>query len=300
MADHAADSDLIIDILLQFWEVCTHAVLDTLHLYPPDLFEERMQYGLPAMQSRHPDVCRYISKVLENAQPLVAAGLVERLLLQVTLPSGLPAFQVSFAMRLESLHAAMHSGSAQAAPGFASTQTNANIMPPTPNPAAALELQEELRGSLLKMTMSLAHLPALEQDATWSLGLVTLSESTSLQEHPATGTGAGTNNGGGNSNIKASKADTAMAHAMQSGQWIVDNDHLPHVFSAAAAAAAAATDRGVMGVIEKERESGGSGHFSASVGGGRADSDSDRSRVVAIKSFTAAGISSSIYVHVHV
>jgi hypothetical protein len=311
MADHAADVNLLVDILLQFWEVCAHAALHTLHLYPPHLFEERMQYGLPVMQNRHPDVCRYINKVLENSQPLVAAGLVERLLLQVILPSGLPAFQISFAMQLESLHATVRSSNsssssgrgsaAHAAPAHANTLMKA--VPTAAAAAAALELQEELRGSLLKMTMSLAQLPVLAQNVTWSLGLVTHNESThaspQAQEYPSytsasTGSGCGNNNSNGNS-----KAEAAMAHAMQSGHWIVDNEHLPHVFSAAAAAAAA--DQSVMGMMEWESrsksKSGGSSHLVTGVG---SDTDCDSSRVVAIKSFAAAGISSSIYVHVHV
>jgi hypothetical protein len=52
------------EVLVQFWEVCTHLTLHALQLYPDSVFEERIQYGLPTMQCRHPDVCAYIIKGL--------------------------------------------------------------------------------------------------------------------------------------------------------------------------------------------------------------------------------------------
>jgi len=261
----ATTDELLIDAVLQFWEVCVHSALYTLHLYPAALFEERIHYGVPVMQNRHPEVREYVQKVLENAQPLVAAGLAETLLLQVLLPSGLPAYQVSLAAELGSLAAPTPALSSSTHAASCASSTSIST-------AAAQELHEELRGSLLKLNLSLARLPPPVAEApqaaaacTWALGLVTRASP--------------------KDDRLASKAEAAMAQALQSGSWLADNQLLPERYSR-----------------QQEQQ----GQEQAWAGGGSSGSSNSNSssgsgsRVVAVKSFTAGGISSSIYVHLHV
>ncbi len=185
------------DFLLEFWECCIHAVLYNCKIYPPEIFEERVLYDIPVYQSRHPDVCSYIKRVLDNARPIVEAGFAEKLVLEVVDGHDRPLYHISFDYSLGSQKA-----------GGQGLQLGTSMIPSDAFSADSLHfLQEELRSSLLQLVLSCGRLPVSPEGCTWNLGLVTCAR---------VDTDA-------NSRVRSD----CVNDALKSGQWLVDNDGLP-------------------------------------------------------------------------
>jgi hypothetical protein len=71
------------DVFIEFAEACVHQILYSKALYPAQVFEKRFKYGQSVFQSRHPEINSYIREVLGNAHPLVNAGLVDSIVLNI-------------------------------------------------------------------------------------------------------------------------------------------------------------------------------------------------------------------------
>ncbi len=63
--------DALIDIVHEFLECSVHCILKIRAIYPPELFEKRMKYGVSTWFCRHPDICQYINRVLGNVKPFI-------------------------------------------------------------------------------------------------------------------------------------------------------------------------------------------------------------------------------------
>ncbi len=213
--------------------------------------------------------------VLEGSRPLLAAGLVERLLLQALLPSGLPIYQISFDI---SLISSVANNSSRGSGKWNGVDMGEAQM----EPLADLQmLQEDLRSAMLKLRMRLGDLPALGKGCSWSLGLVTCDQPSNEEVRDTS-----------SSVMRAVPCD-AMALALQSGMWIVDNECLPEERSTAVATS-----------LYEKLKIGNRMSYAAGdlVGGLRNASDGKDeagSRIVAVKSFDSGGLNCAIYIHVH-
>jgi hypothetical protein len=191
------------DFLLEFWECCIHAVLYNCKIYPPEIFEERILYDIPVFQSRHPDVCSYIKRVLDNARPIVEAGFAEKLVIEVVDGHDRPLYHISFDYSLgcqkvsgRELQLGTYMPSSEA---FSADSLHV--------------LQEELRSSLLQLVLSCGRLPVPPEGCTWNIGLVTSARV----------------DAGANSRVRGD----CVNDALKSGQWLVDNDGLPERLASA-------------------------------------------------------------------
>lgn len=63
------------ELILEFLECSIHSILKTRCVYPPELFEKSVKYGVSCWRCRHPEVNEYISRVLSNARPLLSEVL---------------------------------------------------------------------------------------------------------------------------------------------------------------------------------------------------------------------------------
>ena len=201
-----------VDVLLEFWEVCTHAVLHTQRLYPEAVFEERLLYGLPVRQARHPDINNYVRRVLSNTRQLVVTGLARTLVLTVLDRMGSALQQISFDASLPGLGPSTGSRT-EADDGV--LLSNSDIF----------ELEVELRSSLLKLATTCGALAELPADCSWELNLLVSNEVG--EERGSAGSGAGR----GDAAHASPTRDETLDAALRSGEWAVDNHALPETIS---------------------------------------------------------------------
>jgi len=68
-----------------------HTILCVRQVYPPTTFARRRAHGVPVYQSRHPQVCSYISEVTQAISKEMLEGKVKRVTVVLkTVDTGLP------------------------------------------------------------------------------------------------------------------------------------------------------------------------------------------------------------------
>ncbi|ORX37149.1 DNA-binding protein [Kockovaella imperatae] len=72
-------------------EIALHTILCIRQVYPPNTFTRRRAHGVPVYQSRHPQVCSYISEVVAAIGKEMEVGRVRRVTVVVKqVSTGLP------------------------------------------------------------------------------------------------------------------------------------------------------------------------------------------------------------------
>lgn len=89
------------DVDLEFALVCIHTVLFSRNIYPFSVFQQKRYLGITVWQSRHPEVNSYISKVLQNAQPLFLERLVDRFVVAIDDRDGKPLEHITIKLSRE-------------------------------------------------------------------------------------------------------------------------------------------------------------------------------------------------------
>ncbi|XP_022090275.1 mitotic spindle assembly checkpoint protein MAD2B-like [Acanthaster planci] len=72
-------SQVSADILCEFLEVAIHQILHVRSLYPSGIFDRRKKYNIPVQMSRHPELNKYITDVLEGMKPLMEKDEIQSL-----------------------------------------------------------------------------------------------------------------------------------------------------------------------------------------------------------------------------
>ncbi|KAK1925667.1 DNA-binding protein [Papiliotrema laurentii] len=79
------------DALASFLEIVIHTILCIRQVYPPTTFTRRRAHGVPVYQSRHPQVCAYISELVGAIARELELGKVKRVTIVIkTVDTGLP------------------------------------------------------------------------------------------------------------------------------------------------------------------------------------------------------------------
>lgn len=60
-----------------FAEAAVHLILYTRELYPNELFEKRLLFGVPVHRCRHPLVSDYVKQIMDSLKPLLISGALE-------------------------------------------------------------------------------------------------------------------------------------------------------------------------------------------------------------------------------
>lgn len=72
-------------------EIVLHTILCIRQVYPATTFTRRRAHGVPVYQSRHPQVCSYISEVISAIGKEMELGKVKRVTVVIkTIDTGLP------------------------------------------------------------------------------------------------------------------------------------------------------------------------------------------------------------------
>ena len=209
-----------VDVLLEFWEVCVHAVLHSQLLYPVEIFEERHLYGLPVWQSRHPDVNAYIRRVLSNARPLLAAGLVRKLILNVI--EGCDRSHIIQQICFDASLPGVKPPKGTSSDTDGSVQISSNDI---------YLLEEELRGCLLKLVVACkSQFQCDGVGHSWELNLVIDNSDQTMMDvaHDDTNDLRSKDTAG-----PMPSQDMAVDMALRSGEWAVDNTALPETIAKA-------------------------------------------------------------------
>eukprot|EP01031_Cornospumella_fuschlensis_P032700 gene32700-39534_t len=143
-----------------------------------DTIERFLEFmGLSVWQCRHPDVNSYIKRVFGNMRPLLHQNLIEKLVL-VTLINGKPRDHVSIKAQV-----------------------------PNPDQAPSSQdlslIEEELRASILRLSMIEGSIPGLGEDTdfTWNIMIITKPSGNLEQEE-------------------------TLSKSLTNGEWMVDNNQI--------------------------------------------------------------------------
>ncbi|CAL1541212.1 unnamed protein product [Lymnaea stagnalis] len=73
------EGNVSVNILAEFVEVAIHCILYNRNVYPQGTFEKRIKYNVPVQMCLHPDVCSYITNIIESLSALLAEGRVNKI-----------------------------------------------------------------------------------------------------------------------------------------------------------------------------------------------------------------------------
>uniref|UniRef100_A0A0B6ZSV9 HORMA domain-containing protein n=1 Tax=Arion vulgaris TaxID=1028688 RepID=A0A0B6ZSV9_9EUPU len=79
MSGDAFQDKIGVDILAEFIEVAIHCILYNRNLYPQGVFEKRVKYNVPVQMCLHPDVCSYISCIIDSLKSLMSKGRIDKI-----------------------------------------------------------------------------------------------------------------------------------------------------------------------------------------------------------------------------
>ncbi|XP_038078908.1 mitotic spindle assembly checkpoint protein MAD2B-like [Patiria miniata] len=111
-------SQVSADVLCEFLEVAIHQILYVRSLYPSGIFDRRKKYNIPVQMSRHPELNKYITDVLEGMKPLMTKDEiqcvsvviigpnhqpVERFVFEISQPASRSLSDDSYLLKMEQL-----------------------------------------------------------------------------------------------------------------------------------------------------------------------------------------------------
>jgi len=140
----AGEASQSLDIILEFLEVCVHCVLHSRGLYPQGVFEKRLKYSVPVQMCLHPEVCGYISSVLQGLRLMMCEGRVDVISLVVLGEGGRPTEKFVFEVG----------------------QLKDRWRESDPH---LFKVEQALRGFMLKLNVSDGLLRECAPDATWTI-----------------------------------------------------------------------------------------------------------------------------------
>lgn len=146
MASTSSNSEekLSVDICVEFLEVAFHCVLYHRGLYPQGVFEKRLKYNVPVQMCLHPDVNGYITSIAQGLQLLFNAGKVDCVSLVVIEEGGEP--REKFVFEIGRLKDKWRSADPH-----------------------LFNVEQALRGFLLKLNVTDALLQPAQPDLTWTI-----------------------------------------------------------------------------------------------------------------------------------
>ncbi|CAI5703490.1 unnamed protein product [Peronospora effusa] len=71
--------EILTDLMLEFLEATVHEFLFAWHVYPKEVFEQRVLYDVPIHMSQHPLLCEYINSMLTGCRTWLLRGELEKL-----------------------------------------------------------------------------------------------------------------------------------------------------------------------------------------------------------------------------
>ncbi|GFR79728.1 mitotic spindle assembly checkpoint protein MAD2B [Elysia marginata] len=140
-----SEASVGVDILSEFVEVCIHCVLYCRGLYPQGVFEKRVKYNVPVQMCLHPDVCAYITNVVNSIKMLLTEGQVDKISVVILEEQSTTPLE-RFVIELGTLE-----------PNW--TQKDPHLF----------QTEQALRGFLLKLNVSDALLHPASKDVTWTV-----------------------------------------------------------------------------------------------------------------------------------
>jgi mitotic spindle assembly checkpoint protein MAD2B len=153
---------MIAGVLSEFVETIVHNILKYRKLYPQNIFEQRSKYGISVWQSRHPDVNKYIRKVLDNSKQLLEKGLIDSYIFTTYDNRGNIIDQIVISLKIKK----------QLTSSSSSTTTNLTT-------DQLYYLEEEFRSFILQLGLQENILMRLGDDCSWALMIETIEDTTS-------------------------------------------------------------------------------------------------------------------------
>ncbi|CAI8019931.1 Mitotic spindle assembly checkpoint protein MAD2B [Geodia barretti] len=77
-------------ILSEFIEVAIHLVLYVRKIYPPGLFQRRRKYNVPVHICAHPELNKYIRRVVDDVKPMLEANQVDHIAIVIKNKENIP------------------------------------------------------------------------------------------------------------------------------------------------------------------------------------------------------------------
>ena len=83
-------ADVVADLFVEFLEAAVYSTLARRGVYPPELFELELLYGLPVRRIRSPHLLDYMKEFLDELLPLVRTGAAKAVCLVITTEQPVP------------------------------------------------------------------------------------------------------------------------------------------------------------------------------------------------------------------
>jgi hypothetical protein len=196
--------------MLEAVESAVHQLLHARKVYPETYFEKRGKYGMQVWRCRHPDVGGYVTRVLENIEPLLRAGAVQEVIFSVCDGAGAFVDQVAFRFhspQSTSMPSSSSSSSASMGNGGATATSIASR-------TSLDHLQQQLRALLLQLSITADAMGPFKAGYVWDL-CVLLTPTAAVGGDPH-----GSVNSTHSPNAVAA-GQAAVLSALDSHQWIV-------------------------------------------------------------------------------
>ncbi|XP_071841230.1 mitotic spindle assembly checkpoint protein MAD2B-like [Apostichopus japonicus] len=133
------------DIFCEFLEVSIHQILHVRGLYPEGIFERKKKYGVPVSMARHPDLSKYISDTVQGIKLAMKKNEVQRVTVVILSQDRTPLERFVF----------------EVAPVNQTARQN--------DDRYFVELEQSLRGFLLRINISDSMLGKLPEDSTFNI-----------------------------------------------------------------------------------------------------------------------------------
>lgn len=72
------------NLICEFLEVCFHAILYIREIYPPEIFHRKRHFGVPVRMSKHPEVNKYISDLIDGIRTWLRKDTVHKIVFFIT------------------------------------------------------------------------------------------------------------------------------------------------------------------------------------------------------------------------
>lgn len=148
-----------------FLTVAIHTILYERHIYPLDTFITAKKWNYPVRQSRHPKVCKWINDAVAAVQEELLKGTVDRVAVVIYSQYSQPLERFMFdlskfpVIAKEDFHTPIE------------RQSPSGQQKPTPAQPAAVDLEEQFRAVMAKLTVCDTMLKPIPQGCTFTVAI---------------------------------------------------------------------------------------------------------------------------------
>ncbi|KAI9836389.1 MAG: hypothetical protein M1819_001419 [Sarea resinae] len=154
----------LVSTFTSFLTVAIHTILYERSIYPASSFLSSRKYNYPVRQNRHPKVCKWIQDAVAAVEAEMLKGTVARVAVVIYSPENEPLERFMFDVsRLPNVPPA------EALTPFENTPLPAEEISSDPPSVSVVDLEEQFRGAMSKLSVCGGTLGALPENCSFTL-----------------------------------------------------------------------------------------------------------------------------------